>query len=152
MRYAFCVALLLALGATCLAAADVRCGAAAVNIEADDSMVIGGGIGPGKATGQEGELRAVAVVLEKPGGGKVAIVACDVLFVSRDYVDRALAEIELHVPTHRRPGATVPRMPIVTLHGLGRAGAIRVEERVGFCLVQRKRAAALVVAGSDGVL
>src|SRR3954471_18648928 len=93
MKYAFCVALMLGLSATCLAAADVRCGAAAVNIEADDSMVIGGGIGPGKATGQEGELRAVAVVLQKPGAAKVAIVACDVLFVSRDYVDRALAEI-----------------------------------------------------------
>ncbi len=75
-------------------AADVRCGAAAVNIESDDSMVIGGGIGPGKATGQEGLLRAVAVVLEKPGAGKVAIVACDVLFVQRDFVDAALRDIE----------------------------------------------------------
>lgn len=75
------------------AATDVRCGAAAVNIEADDSMVIGGGIGPGKATGQEGQLRAVAVVLEK-GGSKVALVACDVLFVERDFVDPALAKIE----------------------------------------------------------
>ncbi len=60
-------------------------------------MVIGGGIGPGKATGQEGELRAVATVVEKPDGAKgtkVAIVACDVLFVERDFVDRALARIE----------------------------------------------------------
>ncbi|HEX3725334.1 MAG TPA: hypothetical protein VHV08_03795, partial [Pirellulales bacterium] len=75
-------------------AGDVRSGAAAVNIEADDSMVIGGGIGPGKATGQEGQLRAVAVVLEKPGMGKVAIVACDVLFLSRDFIDRALSQVE----------------------------------------------------------
>ena len=75
-------------------AGDVRAGAAAVNIEADDSMVIGGGIGPGKARGQEGELRSVAIVLEKPGAGKVAIVACDVLFVSRDFIDPALVEIE----------------------------------------------------------
>jgi neutral ceramidase len=73
---------------------DVRVGAAAVNLEADDSMVIGGGIGPGKATGQEGELRSVAVVLEKAPAGKVAIVACDVLFVSRDFLDPALVEIE----------------------------------------------------------
>ncbi len=77
-----------------LARAEVRVGAAAANIAADDSMVIGGGIGPGKATGQEGQLRAVAVVLEKPGAGKVAIVACDVLFVTRDFVDPALAQIE----------------------------------------------------------
>lgn len=79
-------------------AADLLVGAAAENIRADDSMVIGGGIGPGKATGQEGELRAVAVVVEKPkgqpGAGKVAIVACDVLFVERDFIDRALARIE----------------------------------------------------------
>jgi hypothetical protein len=36
----------------------------------------------------------VAVVLEKPGAGKVGIVACDVLFVQRDFVERALARIE----------------------------------------------------------
>jgi hypothetical protein len=42
----------------------------------------------------------VAVVVEKPGdnpmdkGTKVAIVACDVLFVERDFVDRAVAQIE----------------------------------------------------------
>ncbi len=77
-----------------LPAADVRCGAAAVNIEADDSMVIGGGIGPGLATGQEGQLRAVAVVVEKPGAAKVALVACDVLFVTQDFVDAALEEIK----------------------------------------------------------
>jgi hypothetical protein len=43
---------------------------------------------------QEGELRAVAVVVEKPGAGKVAIVACDVLWVTRAIVDTAAAEIE----------------------------------------------------------
>ena len=35
-------------------------------------MVIGGGIGPGKAKGQEGELRASAVVIEDADGSKVA--------------------------------------------------------------------------------
>jgi hypothetical protein len=74
--------------------ADVRVGSAAVNLVADDSMVIGGGIGPGKATGQEGELRAVAVVIEKPGQGKVAIVACDVLMMNRDLLDPVAEEIE----------------------------------------------------------
>ncbi len=73
---------------------ELLVGAAAHNIVADDSMVIGGGIGPGKATGQEGELRAVAVVVERSQTEKVAIVACDVLFVERDFVDRALARIE----------------------------------------------------------
>jgi hypothetical protein len=83
----------LAIGAA-LRAGDVRVGAAAANIEGDDSMVIAGGIGPGKAVGQEGQLRAVAVVLEKRGAPKVAIVACDVLFVTRDFVDAALQQIE----------------------------------------------------------
>lgn len=75
-------------------AGDIRCGAAGVAVEADDAMVIGGGIGPGKASGQEGELRSVAVVLEKPGSPQVAIVACDVLFVERDFLDPVLVEIE----------------------------------------------------------
>jgi hypothetical protein len=94
MRSALAVVLLLGLWADRAAGADLRCGAAAVPIESDDSMVIGGGIGPGKATGQEGELRSVAVVLQKPGAERVALVACDVLFVTRDFVDAALAQIE----------------------------------------------------------
>jgi hypothetical protein len=69
-------------------------GAAAVNIPADDDMVLGGMMGPTWAKGQEGELRATAVVVEKSGAGKVAIVACDVLFVERDFLDPAIAEIE----------------------------------------------------------
>lgn len=89
------LALLLAFLLPSLAFADshVRVGAAAVAIEADDSMVIGGGIGPGKATGQEGELRAVAVVLEKPGAGRAAIVACDGLMMNRDLLDPVADEI-----------------------------------------------------------
>ena len=75
-------------------ASDLAIGSAAVNLEADDSMVIAGGIGPGRATGQEGQLRVVAVVLEKPGQPKVALVAADVLFVPRWIVDPALEEIE----------------------------------------------------------
>ncbi len=73
---------------------DLRVGAAAPEFEADDSMVIGGGIGPGKAKGQEGKLRAVAVVLEKPGGTKLALVACDVLMLSRELLDPVVEEIE----------------------------------------------------------
>jgi neutral ceramidase len=94
MRFAVALGLFCTMLCTPLPAADLRVGAAAVNLQADDSMVIAGGIGPGKASGQEGELRAVAVVLEKPATGKVAIVACDVLFVTRDFVDPALAQIE----------------------------------------------------------
>ena len=50
---------------------ELRVGAAAVNVQADDSMVIAGGIGPGRAGGQEGLLRAVAVVVQGPEGTKI---------------------------------------------------------------------------------
>ncbi|MCX7427866.1 MAG: hypothetical protein NTW96_19835 [Planctomycetia bacterium] len=73
---------------------SLRVGAAAVDIEADDSMPIAGGIDPWYAHGQEGKLRATAVVLQKAGDPPVAVVSCDVLFVCRDFVDPALAEIE----------------------------------------------------------
>ncbi len=68
-------------------------GASAVNLQADDDMVIAGGIGPGKAQGQEGELRATAVVLTD-GPTTVAIVSCDVLMLTRDLLDPVAAEIE----------------------------------------------------------
>jgi hypothetical protein len=67
----------------------------------------------------------VAVVLEKPGAGKVGIVACDVLFVQKDFVDRALARIEkstgiapdriLVNATHTHHAPTT-----VTVHGYAR--------------------------------
>ncbi|MFO0946017.1 MAG: hypothetical protein U1D30_08730 [Planctomycetota bacterium] len=71
----------------------LRVGSATVDFQADDSMVIGGGIGPGKAQGQEGKLRAVAVVLGDPMQ-RLAIVACDILMVERDILDAACRQIE----------------------------------------------------------
>lgn len=100
-------------------------GAAAVHIEADDNMVIGGGIFPGKAKGQEGQLRAVAVVLEKPFQGRLAFVACDVLMLTRDLLDPVVEEIsrKFDIPadrllinathTHHAPST-------VTVHGYQR--------------------------------
>jgi neutral ceramidase len=107
------------------AAPDVRVGAAAVELQADDDMVIGGGIMPAKVAGQEGKLRAVAVVIEKAGGGKVALVACDVLMLNRDLLDPAAEEIAkaIGIPvahvlincthTHHAPST-------VTIHGYAR--------------------------------
>ena len=69
-------------------------GAAAVELQGDDAMVIGGGILPGKAKGQEGKLRAVAVVLEKKPFPKLAIVACDLLMLTREHLDPVMAELE----------------------------------------------------------
>jgi hypothetical protein len=69
-------------------------GAAAVELIADDSMVIAGGITPGKAGGQEGKLRATAIVLEKKPFGTFAIVACDILMMKREHLDPVVAEIE----------------------------------------------------------
>jgi neutral ceramidase len=74
--------------------AGLKVGAAAAEFEAEDSMVIAGGITPGKAKGQEGKLRAVAVVLEKPGQAKLAIVACDILMITREWLDPVATEIE----------------------------------------------------------
>ncbi len=81
-------------GAGVKAATDVRVGAAAVSLKSDESMPLAGYLENRFTKEQEGELRAVAVVVEKPGAGKVAIVACDVLWVTRAIVDAAAAEIE----------------------------------------------------------
>jgi neutral ceramidase len=75
------------------AASGLRVGAAAVDLEADDSMIIAGGITAGKAVGQEGKLRATAVVLEKTGT-KLAIVACDILMMTREHLDPVVKQIE----------------------------------------------------------
>lgn len=93
---ALSVSLLLssALASTSVSAGDLRVGTAAAELQADDSMVIAGGIHPRFVQGQEGELRAVAVVLEKPGSAKLAIVACDVLMMTRDQLDPVAQRIE----------------------------------------------------------
>jgi threonine dehydrogenase-like Zn-dependent dehydrogenase len=74
--------------------AALHVGAAAAEFEADDTMIIAGGITPARAAGQEGKLRAVAVVLEQKPFGKLAIVACDVLMITRAHLDPVAAEIE----------------------------------------------------------
>ena len=57
-------------------------------------MVIAGGIGPRYVEGQEGKLRAVATVIEGADGTRVAIVACDILMIRREYLDAAADRIE----------------------------------------------------------
>jgi neutral ceramidase len=120
-----------------MAADDLKAGAAAEILQADDSLVIGGGIGPGKAKGQEGELRASALVVEDGHGGKVALVACDVLMVNRDVLDRASRRIEQatgipfdHVlinATHTHHAPTT-----ATIHGYTREEGFtrQVEEKI----------------------
>lgn len=75
-------------------ASELRVGAAAAELQAEDSMVVAGSIQPRYVKGQEGQLRAVAVVLEKPPAVKLAIVACDVLMLTRDQLDPVASEIE----------------------------------------------------------
>lgn len=95
-----CVASWVACGVISFAASahategTLRVGSATVDFHADDSMVIGGGIGPGRAQGQEGKLRAVAVVLADARDTRLAIVACDILMVERDILDAASRRIE----------------------------------------------------------
>ena len=99
------------------AAERLRVGSAAIEIPADDTMDMAGGIHPWKAKGAEAPLRATAIVLAL-GEEKLAICSCDVLFVQKDFVDPALAKIEaatgippqrvlVHAThTHSAPSAT----------------------------------------------
>lgn len=80
-----------------LSALPLKVGSASVAFVSDDSLVIAGGIGPGGAKGQEGELRATATVIEDPKGNRVAIVACDILMMRRDYFDAAAERVEREV-------------------------------------------------------
>ena len=100
-----------------------RVGAAAAEIASDDSMVIAGGIHPRFVSGQEGQLRASAVVVE--GEAKVCIVSCDILMMERDLLDQACRAIEakwgipfgntLITATHTHHAPTT-----VTIHGYSR--------------------------------
>jgi hypothetical protein len=74
----------------------LRAGAAAVEIEADDSMVVGGGIAPGRLAGQEAPLLATAIVLDDDST-RICLVAIDVLMMNRDYLDQAARQIENEV-------------------------------------------------------
>lgn len=84
-------------------ATGLRVGAAAIPLKATDDMVIGGSIFGGKVKGQEGELRATAIVLEKEPFGRFAIVACDILMINRDLLDPVMMDIEikLGIPSSR---------------------------------------------------
>jgi len=124
---------------TCLAQ-SMRVGTGAVEFQADDGMVIGGGIGPGKASGQEGKLRAVAFVVQgPPNATRLAVVACDVLMIERDILDDAAARIAQRtgIPadhvlinathTHHAPST-------VTVHGYRREEAFA--RQVGDAVVE----------------
>jgi neutral ceramidase len=73
---------------------ELQAGASTSSLVAADSMVIGGGIGPYKVVGQEGELRVSALVLKDPHGTKAALIACDILMINRDILDQAARCIE----------------------------------------------------------
>ena len=129
MRMRSLLAILIALStAGSVRGGELKAGAAAVDLVADDTMVIGGGIGPHKVVGQEGKLRASAVVIEDPHGAKVALIACDVLMVERDVLDAAARRIEreLGIPfdnilinaTHTHSAPTT-----ATIHGYRREEA-----------------------------
>ena len=103
----------------------LRVGAAAVELESDDSMVIAGSIHPVRLKGQEGQLRVVAVALATSTDKPLVIVACDVLMLTRDLLDPVVDEIESSLGidrerilintthTHHAPST-------VTVHGYGR--------------------------------
>lgn len=117
--------------------AGLKVGAAAAEFEGDDSMIIAGGITPGKAKGQEGKLRAVAVVLEKPGQAKLAIVACDILMITREWLDPVAAEIEevtgiprSHILINSTHTHHAPSTMAVHAYGLDKTFAERVQRAI----------------------
>jgi len=129
----------------------LRVGAASTAFQCDDEMVIAGGIGPGRAVGQEGRLGASATVLEL-GGTKLAIVACDVLMMRRDYFDEALRRIEAEIGipfdhvlvnathTHHAPST-------VRIHGYDREESFCAEVRDRVVDAVRLANARLAVSG-----
>lgn len=98
----------------------LRVGTGTAEFVSDNQMIIAGGIGGGTVQGQEGLLRAVAVVLEKPPYGRFAIVACDVLFVTGAMVQQAAAEIE------RRCGIPPGHLLVNATHTHGAPSTVRV--------------------------
>ncbi len=74
------------------AANGLQVASATAEMQADDAMVIGGGIGPGRVQGQEGRLQATAVVIQ--GNTRLCLVAVDVLMFGRDDLDQAAHRIE----------------------------------------------------------
>lgn len=105
------------------ASAQWKVGSAVSEMIAEDTMVIGGSIGPGFVKGQEGKLQATAIVIH--GDIKLCIVALDILMMHRDYLDQAARGIEKEcgIPfdnifinsshTHHAPST-------VTVHGYDR--------------------------------
>ncbi|RLS51282.1 MAG: hypothetical protein DWH87_00505 [Planctomycetota bacterium] len=75
---------------SCQAAEPLQVGSAAIEIPADDTMDMAGGIHPWKASGAEAPLRATAIVLAREDE-KLAICSCDVIVVQADFVDPALS-------------------------------------------------------------
>lgn len=102
---------------------DIKVAAATAEILGDDSMVIGGGIHPQYVSGQEGKIRASAIVIE--GNIRLCLVSCDVLMVGGDILDEVCGSIEadfdipfeniLITATHTHHAPTT-----VTCHGYSR--------------------------------
>ena len=72
----------------------LRVGAADVELQAEDNMPIAGSIHAGYVKGQEGKLRAVAVVLQKADQPPVALVSCDLLILPHDLLAPVEEEIQ----------------------------------------------------------
>ena len=92
---AVCATGLLALPSRAAALPPLGVGAHAVELHSTDDLPIAGGIGPGKAIGQDGMLRVVATVIRGPRDNtRIAVVAIDILMIRRDYLDAAARQIE----------------------------------------------------------
>jgi hypothetical protein len=75
-------------------ATNFHVGAAAVELEADDSMIIAGGITAAKRPDKKASCARRRSSWSSKPFGKLAIVACDVLMITRLHLDPVVAEIE----------------------------------------------------------
>ncbi len=121
-------------------------GVAAVELLADDSMVIAGGIHPRFVRGQEGQLRVTAFLLAGSPTNKVAFVTCDVLMITKEVLRPALERIEKEVgmpaaavlvaPTHTHHAPSTVRV-----HGYGPEEAFcrQLEEAIAKAVAEAAR-------------
>jgi neutral ceramidase len=120
----------------------LRVGASAVEVEADDSMVIAGGITAEKAVGQEGKLRCVATVLAL-NGSRLAVVACDVAGMTRATLDPVIADIE------KSTGIAAARVLVNSTHTHHAPSTVRVHDYGPDEVFTRRVQAAIVQAVKD---
>lgn len=119
----------------------IKAAAAAAEVECDDSMVIAGDIYPNYSNGQEGKIRASALVIE--GNIKICLVSCDVLILERGFLDDACKTIEA------RENIPFDNILIASTHTHHAPSTVRVHGYEGNVIFCERLKAAIVKAAHD---